>query len=314
MLLADISAARGQPATFSPQSPLPSKDLATPVTSSPPSSTDKMPVDYPFNFILTSATIPSALAAYLDKHHPKLIRLASPNLHHLPKTLQTEYVNWTGGNKNADIERRIRRVWAEDSAFGGVSVGRFANGEDSPDHPPLSKVLVFCNKSTKVNELGEYLADKGIKNIALTSTSDQRKRGSNHHLDGFLRKNAKSNDEDKTSTTPGPDSTSITHPIQRSSIKQDAAGSTTPRWRSNPKEDPHVMITTSLLSRGLDFSPAIRHVFIVDEPRNMIDFLHRAGRSGRAGERGKVVVFGKMKGRGSTKAKDVRRRVGALIA
>jgi ATP-dependent RNA helicase MRH4 len=46
----------------------------------------------------------------------------------------------------------------------------------------------------------------------------------------------------------------------------------------------------------------------------MIDFLHRAGRSGRAGEKGKVVVFGKMSGRGSALAKEVRTKVRALRA
>jgi ATP-dependent RNA helicase MRH4 len=73
------------------------------------------------------------------------------------------------------------------------------------------------------------------------------------------------------------------------------------------------MITTSLLSRGLDFDPSIKHVFIVDEPRNMIDFLHRAGRSGRAGQTGRVVIFGKGKGRGSDKAREVKQRVRALV-
>jgi ATP-dependent RNA helicase MRH4 len=239
-----------------------------------------------------------ALASYLDKHHPTLIRLASPNLHHLPKTLQTEYVNWTGGNKFADIERRIRKVWAEDTTQPGVV-------------SPLSKVLIFCNKSTKVNDLGAHLEQKKIKNVALTSTSDQRKRGSNRHLEGFLREHNKGHEEGKTSEV-------ALEPIRQT--HQPVVGSppvptsVLPESRADPKEEPHVMITTSLLSRGLDFSPSIRHVFIVDEPRNMIDFLHRAGRAGRAGQWGKVVVFGKMKGRGSAKAKDVRKRVGALLA
>jgi ATP-dependent RNA helicase MRH4, mitochondrial len=56
---------------------------------------------------------------------------------------------------------------------------------------------------------------------------------------------------------------------------------------------PRILITTSLLARGLDFSPKVTHVFIVDEPRNEIDFLHRAGRTARAGQQGTVVVFGK---------------------
>ena len=244
---------------------LPSTELSTvnPQRSTPATSE---PINYPFNLLLTSATIPNSLNLYLEKHHPSLIRLASPRLHHLPKTLQTEYVDWTGGNKLADIERRIRRVWAEDS-------GNTASAS-------LSKILVFCNKSSKVIEMSDYLTEKGIKNVPMTSQSEHRGRGSNKHLAGFLRK-----DDDQVTRQPS----------------------------TNVKESPHVMITTSLLSRGLDFSPSIQHVFIVDEPRNMIDFLHRAGRSGRAGHRGKVVVFGKMTGRGSSKAKDMRKRVGALV-
>ncbi|CAA7263579.1 unnamed protein product [Cyclocybe aegerita] len=254
-LLADISEARGAPVPLVSASSLRS-----------PSSTHTTPepTNYPFNLLLTSATIPNSLNAYLEKHHPSLVRLASPRLHHLPKTLQTEYVSWTGGNKFADILRRIRRIWAEDSA-----------GERGS----LSKVLIFCNKSTKVVELSAYLAEQGIKSVAMTSQSEHRGRGSNKHLDGFLR-------------------TRAAHEATTGDVKNEA----------------HVMVTTSLLSRGLDFTPEIKHVFIVDEPRNMIDFLHRAGRSGRAGQRGKVVIFGKMKGRGSERVREVRKRVGALAA
>ena len=242
--------------------PQTSTQLPTPVTPEP--------INYPFNLLLTSATIPNSLNIYLEKHHPSLIRLASPHLHHLPKTLQTEYVNWTGGNKFADVERRIRQVWAEDSANASLT--------------SLSKILIFCNRSSKVMEMSEYLSEKGIKSVAMTSQSNHRGRGSNKHLAGFLRiDDVDDGDQDTTKS-----STTV-------------------------KDSAHVMITTSLLSRGLDFSPSIKHVFIVDEPRNMIDFLHRAGRSGRAGQRGKVVVFGKMTGRGSSRLADVRKRVGALV-
>ncbi|KAJ3509874.1 hypothetical protein NLJ89_g4988 [Agrocybe chaxingu] len=257
-LLADISEARGAPV------PLVSGSSLRSPSSTNTTLTTPEPINYPFNLLLTSATIPNSLNAYLEKHHPSLVRLASPRLHHLPKTLQTEYVSWTGGNKFADILRRIRRIWAEDSA-----------GERGS----LSKVLIFCNKSTKVVELSAYLAEQGIKSVAMTSQSEHRGRGSNKHLDGFLRMRG--------------------------------AGETS---TGDVKNESHVMVTTSLLSRGLDFTPEIKHVFIVDEPRNMIDFLHRAGRSGRAGKRGKVVIFGKMKGRGSERVREVRKRVGALAA
>lgn len=220
--------------------------------------TDVLPQNYPFNLVLTTATIPSALQEYLSTHHPTLTRLTSPNIHRLPSTLKTQYVSWTGGNKFADIERQIRQIWRDE---------HYKKGMDDK-----SKVLVFCNKSEKVEELAKHLTESGIDNVALTRTNDTRRYGSNHHLDGFLK----------------------SQPARSSQ-----SGST----------DPKVLITTSLLSRGLDFSPSIRHVLIVDEPRNMVDFLHRAGRSGRAGQEGNVVVFGKMEGRGSDRAREVRKKV-----
>ncbi|KAG0705691.1 hypothetical protein DFH29DRAFT_799602, partial [Suillus ampliporus] len=151
MLLADIAAARGQPV---PQ------------------------ISYPFNFLLTSATIPTSLSTYLSNYHPSLTRLASPRLHHLPQTLRTEHTSWTGGNKNADIERRIRRVWDEDAVV-------HAKSATGPGPVKLSKVLVFCN--SKVEQLAAFLDGRGIKCVALTGGADARKRGSNHHLDGFLK-------------------------------------------------------------------------------------------------------------------------------
>lgn len=181
-------------------------------------------------------------------------------------------MSWSGGNKFADIHRRIRHVWAEDVANG--------NGN-------LSKVLVFCNKSTKVVELCAYLEEQGVKCVPMTSASEHRGRGSNRHLAGFLKKHTNSNTVERR-------------------------GKTSEGGGGDVKTNPHVMVTTSLLSRGLDFSPEIKHVFIVDEPRNMVDFLHRAGRSGRAGQCGKVVIFGKLKGRGSERGRDVKRRVGTL--
>ncbi|EKM60336.1 uncharacterized protein PHACADRAFT_246197 [Phanerochaete carnosa HHB-10118-sp] len=257
MLLADIAAARGQP-VLAPKPAEGTTTLPSPLVV----------YNYPFHFLLTSATIPNSLATYLNGHHPELIRLASPNLHKLPAKLKTEHASWTGGNKGADIEARIRQIWYKDSTSG--------NGR-------RSKILIFCNKSTRVEEFGQYLAEKSIPNIALTSTAEARGRGSNKHLEAFLR--------------PIGPKAAVDAELADAPVKEDA---------------PHVLITTSLLSRGLDFSHEIKHVLVTDPPRNMIDFLHRAGRTGRAGRWGTVVVFGKTKGRGSNMSKEVISKVREL--
>ena len=186
-----------------------------------------------------------------------------------------EHAAWTGGNRVADIEHKIQHIWWQDKQ----------SGKRRP-----SKVLVFCNKSTAVEALGKDLEEKGIKNIALTSTAEVRKKGNSHHLTGFLLEPLAPRPSDGNQNKP-------TSPEEALTTEEEA---------------PNVLITTSLLSRGLDFHPQINNVLIIDPPRNMIDFLHRAGRTGRAGKRGTVVVFGKAKGRGSETHKELKAKVRAL--
>ncbi|KAF7368953.1 hypothetical protein MVEN_00221600 [Mycena venus] len=325
MLLADIAKARGRevPFTSLPVGLLP----ATPTPEPPPATSRQKekekkaeekakaqgqsivkygksaitPLNYPFNFLVTSATIPNWLSSYLNAYHPALLRLVSPNLHRLPKSLKTEYVSWTGGNKNADIERRLRKVWAADAADGlGPVPGSLGD---------MSKVLIFCNKNNKVDDLGSFLEEKGIKNVQLSGASPNRKRGSNTHLDGFLKRPARETKEkpvddwsaswvadkeiDVEEAVPAATTPAV---VKGKGKDKDTLRSLVPLMKQGPpppvKNDPmnvpHVMITTSLLSRGLDFSPNIKYVFIIDEPRKHDRFsasggAHWAGRREREG-------------------------------
>lgn len=270
------------------------------------------PIQYPFNVIYTTATVPKSLSNYLTTAHPSMTQLISPKVHMLPKSLETEYVTWTGGNKMADIERRLRNVWADDSIERSHRRSQLA--DDSGDDG-LSKIVIFCNKSTKVHALSAYLDTKGIKNIPLHSTSDARTRGSNKYLGGFLKGIGLSHPTPTPKESASHQTTKhLMRPLIPSSSPMPNLTNIHSEQPSDPRSQPHVLITTSLLSRGLDFAPQIKHVFIIDEPRNLVDFLHRAGRAGRAGQHGKVVVFGKTEGRGSERGKEVRKRIASLSA
>ncbi|KAG2740187.1 hypothetical protein P692DRAFT_20912519, partial [Suillus brevipes Sb2] len=135
MLLADIAAAHGSPVPVIPSLVLSS----TP--DSEATATSIQSISYLFNFLLTSATIPTSLATYLSNYQPSLIRLASPWLHHLSPTLCTAQTSWTG-----DVEHRICRIWAEDALMRSKTV-------TGPGPIKLSKLLIFCNKHSKVEQL-----------------------------------------------------------------------------------------------------------------------------------------------------------------
>jgi ATP-dependent RNA helicase MRH4 len=81
---------------------------------------------YPFNLVLSSATIPPALNTYLQEKLPTITRLTSINLHQLPPSIVPEHFTWTGGNKMADIVNRLKTVWAEDASAHAAAV---ANAE-----------------------------------------------------------------------------------------------------------------------------------------------------------------------------------------
>lgn len=53
------------------------------------------------------------------------------------------------------------------------------------------------------------------------------------------------------------------------------------------KKEVRILVSTDISSRGVDFQD-VEHVILFDFPNNAIDYLHRIGRTGRFGKRGKV--------------------------
>ncbi|KAI0059885.1 P-loop containing nucleoside triphosphate hydrolase protein [Artomyces pyxidatus] len=300
-LLSDIAAARGHPVPllYTPRDP---NQVEAPLPT---------PVAYPFNFVLTSATFPAALAAHLDNHHPSMTRLVSPNLHRLPKNLALEFAPYASGNRNADVATKIRAIWQENALVG--------------QEP--SRIVVFGNTRTRVEEMGKYLDEHKIANVVVTGGGG-RLHGSNRHLAGFLKPTSRpapssdiatdsaSQDASTSAIESGDEAAAAPSTNSETSAAENLPTSEGAKVDASPADDeqPRVLLSTSLLARGLDFDPSVSHVLVLEPPRNTADFLHRAGRTARAGQKGRVIVFGKGGGRGADRVREMRRRVEALRA
>lgn len=136
------------------------------------------------------------------------------------------------------------------------------------------QVLIFRDRRTSVEQLSRFLRERNVDHVAFTGDADARADRTDPRLARFLH---------RPYATPPPDA-----------------------------DAPRVLITTSVLSRGLDFGPHLRHVFVPDAGRrgrtsvhnanhNALELLHRAGRSARAGRPGTVVLFDKSSAPGHSK-------------
>ncbi len=130
----------------------------------------------------------------------------------------------------------------------------------------ISHIAVFAEKREKIDTLRKILAaEKPEKALVFTSKIDQvanivvKLKYKNVEVEGLHAKTDK---------------------VQRKSIID--------KFRSGKLK---VLVTSDLASRGLDI-PGITHIIQMDLPSNDDFFIHRAGRTARAGKTGTNIVIG----------------------
>ena len=209
--------------------------------------------------ILATATVPRALDATLRRRYPDMLRLATPNLHAVPRRVQLAVT---------DIDREPYRGNRDLACADAIwSIGREAAEHGAPG---VKHVLVFVNEREKATQLAEYLATKGVDAAALNR--DSAARSATDTLAAFTSGVRSPADGDAGAAT--------------ASVTDSATRDASPRILRNVR----VLVCTDLGSRGLD-TLAVRHVVLHDVPHTTVDFLHRLGRTGRMGRRGRGVVL-----------------------
>lgn len=233
--------------------------------------------------ILCSATIPRSLDSYLHKRFPEIRRLATPNLHAIPRRVQLGVVDVDKdpykGNRDLACAQTIWDIGGEAAEAGEARE---------------KKIVVFVNEREKSIELAAYLRTKGITAQALSRDSDERSTATT--LAAFTGqavpgpKPKAPQQPEQTTAGPtanySPPNSSADIPFQQSDSQHDEAPAPPRRQLHNTT----VLVTTDIASRGID-TLLVRHVVLYDVPHTSIDFIHRLGRVGRMGRRGKGVVL-----------------------
>jgi ATP-dependent RNA helicase MRH4 len=116
--------------------------------------------------IFCSATIPRTLDSYLHKRYPETRRLATPNLHAIPRRVQLTVLDIDKipyqGNRDLACAQTI------------LDIGKNSDGGDSGSAE--QKIIVFVNERETSSSLTNYLISKGINAYEFSRDSDQRKQ------------------------------------------------------------------------------------------------------------------------------------------
>ncbi|CAN6661070.1 ATP-dependent RNA helicase Mrh4p, mitochondrial [Trichomonascus vanleenenianus] len=138
----------------------------------------------------------------------------------------------------------------------------YAIHHDNTEEGLVKRVVVFVNKSDDVQHIVDMLNEKGYPAVGAT---------------GRLTKD------------------------ERTAVLEEFVTPAPPAGNKSDSVNVKVLVTTDLLARGVDMD-RVRNVVLYDLPYSSVDLLHRAGRTGRLGKRGRVFLFvGKSESRGWVK-------------
>lgn len=227
--------------------------------------------------VLCSATIPRSLDTFLRKRYPDVRRLATPNLHAIPRRVQLGVVDIDKepfhGNRSlacADI------IW---------SIAKSGETESMGEYNPfmekeVRKIIVFVNEREEAEEVAQFLQKKGIDAIPFSRDSSKR---SQEIVDEFTTPR-------RPPTTEEIMEMQKMRRIQKSSLPFVLSEEEQAMGVMKRLPNTKVMVTTDLGSRGIDTLP-VRTVILYHVPHTTIDFIHRLGRVGRMGKRGRGIVL-----------------------
>lgn len=226
--------------------------------------------------ILCSATIPRSLDSYLRKRFPDIRRLATPNLHAIPRRVQLSVVD-----VEKDPYKGNRNLACADTIWNLGSDGA-GSGEEGRD--PVKHVIVFVNEREKTVELSEYLQTKGVDAVALNRDANERKQ--EEVLADFTGAAQAYN----THKSPKQTFSQLPSDAHEPTLSFKPLGRTSTTPAKKQLADTKVLVMTDLGSRGID-TLLVKNVILYDVPHTSIDFIHRLGRVGRMGRRGRGIVL-----------------------
>lgn len=222
------------------------------------------------HIMFCSATIPNEFNKTLDRLFPTVIPITTPRLHKLPSGLEFKTIDASlSPYKGSKIKALAQALYA------------IVNDGTEPNYE--KRCVVFVNEKIDVPKIAEKLsATYGHDCVGLTGSDSADERAA--RMEAFLN-------PPRLLTSPN-SSEPVENVVKEVKIPNSnmTIPSEEPQGSNKPKSQLKVLITTDLMARGLNFQ-GVRNVILYDVPKTSIDLVHRAGRTGRMKQGGRVFML-----------------------
>ncbi|CEP62462.1 ATP-dependent RNA helicase LALA0_S05e06194g [Lachancea lanzarotensis] len=224
------------------------------------------------HLIFCSATIPNEFSKTMDRLFPTRKSITTPKLHKISRKIDFKLIDASLNPYKGSKMKVLSQIL-------------YAVLKDGTEAGFEKRCVVFVNEKKDAKKVEEQLRSKyGHDCISLTGEDTVEERL--QKIDLFV-KPARPLESLESNATVSELIEDTAEFLPNSNIRMNR---TKPVTASQKKVSLKVLVTTDLMARGLNFH-GIRNVILYDVPKTAIDLVHRAGRTGRMMQGGRVFMI-----------------------
>ncbi|KAM3159615.1 ATP-dependent RNA helicase MRH4, mitochondrial [Lachancea thermotolerans] len=226
------------------------------------------------HLIFCSATIPSEFSKTMDRLFPTSEAITTPKLHKISQKIDFKLID---ASLNPYKGSKLK----------ALAQALYAIMKDGTEEGFEKRCLIFVNEKKDAKKVAEQLTERyGHNCVSLTGEDAISERLDK--ISAFVNPPKRLNEapsklSDDSSKTVKREPTVLPN----SNIKLTTSSS---NLHGKKNASLKVLVTTDLMARGLNFQ-GVRNVILFDVPKTSIDLVHRAGRTGRMMQGGRVFMI-----------------------
>ncbi|SCU80744.1 LAME_0B04412g1_1 [Lachancea meyersii CBS 8951] len=224
------------------------------------------------HLMFCSATIPNEFSKTMERLFPTRKSITTPKLHKISQKIDFKLVDASLNPYKGSKMKVLAQIL-------------YAIMKDGTEEGFEKRCVVFVNEKKDAKKVEEQLSAKyGHDCVSLTGEDTVEERL--EKIEVFVRP-ARPLESLEPKTTLAEPSNEKEVFLPNSNIRMN---NTKPASSSPRKVSLKILVTTDLMARGLNFH-GIRNIILYDVPKTSIDLVHRAGRTGRMMQGGRVFMI-----------------------